>query len=338
MPWPSLDSLVDGVRASDRAMIGRAITLVESDRETDRALAEALLERLLPWSGKSMRIGLSGAPGAGKSTLLEALGMWLIGRGHRVAVLAVDPSSIRSGGSILGDKTRMTRLSKEERAFIRPTASRGLLGGVAPHSRDAITVLEAGGFDVVFVETVGVGQSEVAVRSLVDTFIWLTVPNAGDELQGIKRGILEAVDIAVINKADGNFREAAERARAALESTFRWVTPPTEGWRVPVHITSAIEGKGIERLWEDVLAHRQFLESNGGLERLRASQRREALKAELEARWLSLLRKAISKHSAYRELEEAVALGQIPLSQALRKVQRVERDVLGMLLREESEG
>jgi LAO/AO transport system kinase len=216
---PSNDALEAGIVAGDRSAIGRAITLIESTRESDERLAQELLTRLLPRTGHAIRVGVTGVPGAGKSTLLDALGMKLLGRGHKVAVLAVDPSSSTSGGSILGDKTRMSRLAREVRAFIRPSPSSGELGGVAPRTRDTMLVLEAAGFDVVLVETVGVGQSETAVHGMVDTFVWLTIPNAGDELQGIKRGVLELAELVVVNKADGDRATAAGTSSRARSTT-----------------------------------------------------------------------------------------------------------------------
>lgn len=286
----SIEVLEAGIVRGDRASIGRAITLVESAREVDEVHAQALLARLLPRTGRAVRVGLTGVPGAGKSTLLDALGMQLLEAGKRVAVLAVDPSSTTSGGSILGDKTRMARLSRDPRAFIRPSPSSGELGGVAPRTRDTMLVLEAAGFDTILVETVGVGQSETAVHGMVDTFVWITIPNAGDELQGIKRGVLELAELVVVNKADGERAIAAERARHELASAFHYLPPTHPDWPTPVLMASAIEQRGLEALWEQVMAHRNVLEQSGALERRRREQRRRAMWTDLEQGLLRTLR------------------------------------------------
>jgi LAO/AO transport system kinase len=271
----TIDDYVDGVVGGDRAVLGRAITLVESDRPEHRRQANEMLSRLLPFTGRSQRIGISGVPGVGKSTFIEAFGVGLIEDGHRIAVLAVDPSSSLSGGSILGDKTRMGRLAASDHAFIRPSPTGGALGGVARKTRETILVVEAAGFDVVLVETVGVGQSETVVAGMVDAFLLLSLAGAGDELQGIKRGILELAHIISINKADGDNLPHAERARMELERALELLRPPTEDdpWAPKVVLSSALEGTGLEEIWRLIQEHRSMLESSGLLEQQRRLQR-----------------------------------------------------------------
>jgi LAO/AO transport system kinase len=262
------------IREGDRRAVARAITLIESRRADRQALGQAILEALLPSTGGAARIGITGPPGVGKSTFIEALGLHLLERGHRVAVLAVDPSSPVTGGSILGDKTRMERLAQDERAFIRPSPSGGALGGVAHRTRESMLLCEAAGFDVVVVETVGIGQSEIAVRSMVDLFAVLLQPGAGDELQGIKKGVLELADVLVVNKADGEQKTIAERTCHEHRQALKLLRPPTEGWRPRVLAVSARTGQGIEQFWETVQAHRKALEERGALEQRRRAQAR----------------------------------------------------------------
>ena len=317
MAGPSIEALETGIVLGDRSSIGRAITLIESAREIDEVSAQALLARLLPRTGNAIRVGITGVPGAGKSTLLDVLGMHLVERGHRVAVLAVDPSSTTSGGSILGDKTRMARLSRDARAFIRPSPSSGELGGVAPRTRDTMLVLEAAGFDVIFVETVGVGQSETAVHGMVDTFVWLTIPNAGDELQGIKRGVLELAEIVVVNKADGERAIAAERARHELANAFHYLPRTHRAWETPALLVSAIEARGVEALWEKVIAHRETLAASGDLERRRRDQRKRAMWIDLEQGLVRTLRAHPSLRAILDGLEQAVIENRMPTRQAV---------------------
>ncbi len=312
-----IDALEAGVLAGDRSAIGRAITRIESAREVDEIEAQSLLARLLPRTGRAIRVGITGVPGAGKSTLLDALGMMLVERGHRVAVLAVDPSSSTSGGSILGDKTRMARLSRDTRAFIRPSPSSGELGGVAPRTRDTMLVLEAAGFDVIFVETVGVGQSETAVHGMVDTFAWLTIPNAGDELQGIKRGVLELAEIVVVNKADGERTIAAERARHELASAFHYLPRTHRDWETPCLLASAIEARGLDALWDQVIAHRSALDATGDLERRRRDQRKRAMWIDLEQGLVRTLRSHPELRAILERLEDAVIDNRMPTRQAV---------------------
>jgi LAO/AO transport system kinase len=270
------------IRAGDRRALARAITLIESTRPDRQALGQEILEGLVGATGGAIRVGLTGPPGVGKSTFIEALGLHLLGLGHRVAVLAVDPSSPVTGGSILGDKTRMERLAQQERAFIRPSPSSGALGGVAHRTREALLLCEAAGFDVVIVETVGIGQSEVAVRSLVDFFVVLLQPGAGDELQGLKRGVLELADALVVNKADGEQKALAERTRGEHARALELLRPLSPSWRPRVLTASARSGDGIAACWETALAHRAALGASGELERRRRSQARDWMWALLE--------------------------------------------------------
>ncbi|MFD8076978.1 methylmalonyl Co-A mutase-associated GTPase MeaB [Streptomyces sp. NPDC059718] len=274
-PTIDLDAYVKGVLDGSRAWIARAITLVESSRPDHRELAQRLLTELLPHAGKARRIGVSGVPGVGKSTFIDAFGTLLTGLGHRVAVLAVDPSSTLTGGSILGDKTRMERLSVDRSAFVRPSPSAGTLGGVAKATRESMVVVEAAGYDVVLVETVGVGQSETAVASMVDTFLLLTLARTGDQLQGIKKGVLELADVITVNKADGPHERDARAAARELSGALRMMTPVDAAWTPPVLTCSAREGTGLDTLWERLEQHRTLLESTGRLAAKRRDQQME---------------------------------------------------------------
>lgn len=267
----------DAIVAGDRAALARAITLAESRRLDDRAAARQLLEALMPRTGGAARVGITGVPGVGKSTLIDALGAHLIGEGRRVAVLAIDPSSTRTGGAILGDKTRMARLATDPAAFIRPSPSSGTLGGVAAKTREATLFCEAAGYDVILVETVGVGQSETAVADLTDTFVVLALPGAGDELQGIKKGIIELADIVAVNKADGPGGERAAAAAAEYRSALHILTPPGALWPPPVLTVSGQTGLGLDRLWAEVMEHRRRM---GGAGELASRRRRQ------DSRWM----------------------------------------------------
>jgi LAO/AO transport system kinase len=316
----SVAELAAGVRAGDRRALAKAITLVESTRRDHQADAQRLLERLLPHTGQAVRLGITGVPGVGKSTFIEAFGMYLVGAGKRVAVLAVDPSSARSGGSILGDKTRMAQLAAEDAAFIRPSPSSGSLGGVARRTREAMLVCEAAGYDVVMVETVGVGQSETTVASMVDFFLVLMLAGAGDELQGIKKGILELADALAINKADGDNLARATRAaaeyRAAL-SLFRHTSPH---WDPPVVTVSALEGRGMSNVWSIVLDHRERMRVGGELEGNRRRQQVawfwNVLEEELRGRFLA--REDVRK--LLPEIEKQVAGGTLPPTEGARRL------------------
>ena len=268
----TVEELAAAVRSGDRAALPRAITLLESTRADHREQAQQLLLALMPDAGNAHRVGITGTPGAGKSTAIEALGMQLIDQGHRVAVLAVDPSSTRTGGSILGDKTRMSRLAAHPDAYIRPSPTSGTLGGVAKATRESIVLLEAAGFDVILVETVGVGQSEVAVANMVDTFVLLTLARAGDQLQGIKKGVLELADIVVVNKADGEHLVEARLAARELSAALRLIYPHETLWRPPVLTMSSIEGTGLTELWDTIERHRQVLRDAGEFDERRRSQ------------------------------------------------------------------
>lgn len=271
----STSELAERIRGGDRSALARAITLVESTRADHREQAQELLLELMPEAGSAMHVGITGVPGVGKSTSIEALGMHLIERGHRVAVLAVDPSSTRTGGSILGDKTRMSRLAAHPDAYIRPSPTSGTLGGVARATRETIVLLEAAGFDVILIETVGVGQSEVTVAGMVDTFVFLTLARTGDQLQGIKKGVLELADIVVVNKADGAHAVEAKKAARELAGALRLIYPRDVLWRPPVLTMSALEGTGLAELWDTVLRHRQVLTEAGEFEAKRRAQQVE---------------------------------------------------------------
>jgi LAO/AO transport system kinase len=278
---PSIDELVKAVRVGDRRALARAVTLVESTRADHREQAEALVEALLPYTGQATRLGISGPPGAGKSTFIERFGLDGLTRGHRVAVLAVDPASKRGGGAILGDKTRMTELSRAPGAFIRPSSGGEAMGGVARRTRETILLCEAAGFDTVIVETIGAGQSETTVAEMVDMFMLILPPAAGDELQGLKRGIIELADMVLINKADGELLDHANRAAADYVNALRLIRPLVAGWETPVRAVSALTGVGVDAVWDHVGRFRAVVESSGDWQRRRAEQARAALWTEI---------------------------------------------------------
>jgi LAO/AO transport system kinase len=285
----ALEDYVEGVRSGDRTMLARAITLIESRAASHQDLAQSVLQRLLPHSGRARRMGVSGVPGAGKSTFIEALGCQLCRQGHHLAVLTIDPSSVRTGGSILGDKTRMEQLNREPNAFIRPSPAGSTLGGVARRTRETMLVCEAAGYDVILVETVGVGQSEVTVRSMVDFFLLLLVPGAGDELQGIKKGIMELADAVLVNKAEGENRLRAEQSRAEYAAALHYLAPATSGWRTEVGLCSALTGEGVTAVWEMIERFYRELEPQGVIARQRQAQTlswlEELIRAELHRRF-----------------------------------------------------
>ena len=306
METSELDLIVAGVLAGDRTWIGKAITLVESRNKDDFGHAERLLEMLIPHSGSSSRIGVTGAPGVGKSTFIDELGTQLTERGHRVAVLAVDPSSSVSGGSILGDKTRMDRLSSNKAAFIRPSPASGLLGGVTQRSRETIIVLEAAGFDVVLVETVGVGQSESLVADMVDFFLVLLIAGAGDALQGIKKGVLEIADLLVVNKADGDNELRARQAAREYQSAIELLTPTNPDWTPPVMTSSGLTGQGVEAIWEKISDHRALMIATGDWESRRSDQKVRWMWALIEDRLIHRLREDPKIAATIGDLEKHV--------------------------------
>jgi LAO/AO transport system kinase len=298
-----------GVVAGDRTLLAQAITLVESAQPADAADARELVSRLWPRSGKAWRVGISGPPGVGKSTFIEALGMWLVERGHRVAVLAVDPSSTLSGGSILGDKARMGRLAVHPAAYIRPSPSAASLGGVARRTREAMVLCEAAGFDIVLVETVGVGQSETAVADMVDFFLVLAQPGAGDELQGIKKGILELADLIAVNKADGEGQVRARTACREYAAALRYLRPKSESWQPRAVTVSALTGDGLAECWSAVEEHRAALSASGALERRRGRQLVRWMWQRVEEGLLAVLRGDEAVRALLPEVESAVAAG-----------------------------
>jgi LAO/AO transport system kinase len=320
MAVPDVPALADGVLAGDRRAMARAITLVESRRADHREAAQELLVALLPHAGGARRVGISGVPGVGKSTFIDTLGTTLTGAGSKVAVLAVDPSSARSGGSILGDKTRMARLAVDEHAFIRPAPTAGTLGGVAQATRESMVVVEAAGYDVVLVETVGVGQSEVTVAEMVDSFLFLTLARTGDQLQGIKRGILEIADVIAVNKADGPGEVDARRAARELAGAIRMLRGHGDDWDVPVLTCAGLTGDGLDAVWGKLVEHQERMRASGELaERRRAQQ----------VRWLwQMVRDGLEHqlrgHPAVRaatpELEAAVLAGELTPALAARRV------------------
>ena len=305
-----LDAFVEGVQGADRTWLGRAVTLVESTKPDDRTWATELLQRLLPHTGGARRVGITGVPGVGKSTFIDALGTYLTSRNHRVAVLAVDPSSSVSGGSILGDKTRMPNLAIDDAAYIRPSPSSGSLGGVTRTTRETMTVVEAAGFDVVLVETVGVGQSEIAVADMVDFFLVMMLPGAGDELQGIKKGVLELADALVVNKADGGNEIAAQRAVRDYRAALAMTAPANPNWVPPVLAVSAIEGTGLDQVWEQIQAYYQALSDSGELAGLRSDQQVRWMWAMVEDRLRDRLQSSPAVSDLASDLEHQVATGQ----------------------------
>ena len=303
------EKLIAALRQGDRRALARAITLIESTRPDHREAAERLVDSLLRQTGAAVRIGISGPPGAGKSTFIERFGLEGIGLGRRIAVLAVDPSSKRGGGAILGDKTRMTELARSPAAFIRPSSAGDRAGGVARHTREAILLCEAAGFDTVLVETVGVGQAETAVAEIVDMFVLIQPPAAGDELQGIKRGVVELADFVLVNKADGELAAAAHRSTADYASALRLLRPPLPEWAVPVRAISALEGIGIPEVWDEVARFRAALERSGAWSRRRAGQARAALWSEVGDSLLERFRAAPAVSARLAALEQEVMAG-----------------------------
>ncbi|HET7735265.1 MAG TPA: methylmalonyl Co-A mutase-associated GTPase MeaB [Nocardioidaceae bacterium] len=314
-----VSALVEGVRAGRRADVSRAITLVESSRPDHRAAARELLTELADRAGGAVRVGISGVPGVGKSTFIEALGTYLTGSGQRVGVLAVDPSSVRTGGSVLGDKTRMAKLSADAKAYIRPSPSAGTLGGVARATNQAMLVLEAAGYDVVLVETVGVGQSEVTVAGMVDSFLFLTLARTGDQLQGIKKGILEIADVIAVNKADGDREVEARSAAKELAGALHFVYRGSTGWVPPVLTCSGLDGVDVDKVWERVLAHRESL-GDDGLRTKRAEQQLEFTWAMVRDELDQRLRRSPGVARVRDEVRRAVLSGELPATLAADQI------------------
>jgi len=322
-PQNDLDATARALVAGDRVALGRAITLIESAKPEDQARAQILLENLLPRTGKAIRVGISGVPGAGKSTLIDQLGLNLVAKGKKVAVLAVDPTSTRSGGSILGDKTRMGRLASEQGAFIRPSPAGDSLGGVTKTTRETIALAEAAGYDVVLVETVGVGQSETAVSNMVDVFVVVGIPGAGDELQGIKRGLLELADVIAVNKADGDQVERANRAAMEYRTALHILAAGNPGWSPVVLTVSARDNAGLDELWIKVEERHRALEASGALHARRAEQGVAWMREIFEQRLLAAFKGGKEVSRRWSEMEKKVRSGEITPTAAAEKLGRL---------------
>jgi LAO/AO transport system kinase len=319
-PSPDIERLARDIRGGERTVLSRAITLIESKRADHRRTAAALTQALLRDTGKAVRVGITGAPGVGKSTLIDALGHMLTEQGRKVAVLAVDPSSRRTGGSILADKTRMERLANDANAFIRPSPSSGTLGGVAAKTREAMLLCEAAGFDVVLVETVGIGQSETAVCDMTDFFLALMLPGAGDELQGIKKGLVELADMIAVNKADGDNIKRANLAAAEYRGALHILSPRSEHWHPPVLTYSALAGTGIDALWQKILDHRTAMNASGEFAERRRQQQVKWMWSMLEQRRMARLRADPSIRAKVKKTETEVAEGRITPALAAEQI------------------
>src|ERR1700732_4747000 len=312
--------LIDGIRAGQRAWIARAITLIESPRSDHQRLARQLVQDLLPFTGNAVRVGITGAPGVGKSTTIDALGSFLTGQGHSVAVLAVDPSSARSGGSILADKTRMPRLAVDANAFVRPSPSSGTLGGVAAKTRESMLILEAAGHDCVLVETMGTGQSETVVADMTDFFLVLMLPGAGDELQGLKKGVVELADMIAINKAEGDNLKRAKAAAAEYRAALHILNPRSPSWSPPVVTYSALTGDGVAELWASVLDHRNRMSEAGEFDARRREQQVKWMWAMLEDRVFARLKSDPALKAKLPRIEAAVAEGRMSPAGAVDEI------------------
>jgi len=317
---PDIPTLAHKLRAGDRATLARAITLVESKRADHQQQAHRLVQELIAGTGKAVRVGITGSPGVGKSTTIDALGTYLTGAGHRVAVLAVDPSSTRTGGSILGDKTRMARLAVDANAFIRPSPAAGTLGGVAAKTRETMLICEAADFDVILVETVGIGQSETAVADMTDFFLVLMLPGAGDELQGIKKGVVELADMIAVNKADGDNVRRAKAAAGEYRAALHILTPRSTNWMPPVVTYSALTGDGIAALWQSVLDHRDKLTGTGEFAARRREQQVKWMWAMLEDRFHLRLKTDVKLRSRLPAIEKSVADGTLAPALAVEEI------------------
>lgn len=322
----SLDDYQAGVLACDRAILARAITLIESDLPEHIPLARELTQRLYPASGNSIRVGITGVPGSGKSTFIEALGSLLLEQGHKMAVLAVDPSSNRTRGSILGDKTRMEKLARNPQCFIRPSPSGGTLGGVSRKTRETILLCEAAGYDIVLVETIGVGQSEIAVRALVDFFLLLTLTGAGDELQGFKKGVMELADALLVHKADGENRKPAASVRSDYERVLHYFAPATPGWQTPVQLASSLEGTGISEVWQVIQQFHNTTTTSGVFQQRRREQLRDWLHSQLQEQLLQEFHHHPQVEPQLLELEQAVMSGDLSVSAAADRLLKAFRD------------
>lgn len=315
-----IENLAERLRAGDRAALARAITLVESRKPEHQALARRLVQNLLPFTGKALRVGITGVPGVGKSTTIDTLGSNLVAAGHKIAVLAVDPSSSRTGGSILGDKTRMARLAAERNAFIRPSPSSGTLGGVAAKTRETMLLCEAAGFDVILVETVGIGQSETAVADMTDFFLVLMLPGAGDELQGIKKGVLELADMIAVNKSEGEGRNRAVRAAGEYRAALHIMQQPSVNWSPPVVLISGLDNIGLDEMWAQVLEHRRRFAASGEGADKRRNQQVKWMWTMLEDFFRARLRSNPAAKALLPELERQVAEGALSPTVAVDKI------------------
>ena len=316
-PKMTIDDYVEGVLAGDRMKLSQAITMVESNAPEHYTMAQDIVQRLLPYTGKAIRVGITGVPGAGKSTIIEALGTKLCQAGHKVAVLAVDPSSSVTGGAILGDKTRMEQLSKEPNAFIRPSPAGGTLGGVTRKSRETMLLAEAAGYDVILVETVGVGQSETTVRSMVDFFLVVVLTGAGDDLQGVKKGVIELADAILVNKADGDNLQKALLTRADYEQILHYLMPATEGWTTKAYTCSAYTGEGIQEIWDVVLQYIDQMKKTGQLDKRRAAQNLTWLKEMTQDYLMNVFLRDPAVSAARSAVEAQVVDGTLAPTKAL---------------------
>ena len=329
-PKLGVEDYVAGVLAGDRMKLSRAITVIESNAPKHFALGQEIIQRILPYTGKAVRIGITGVPGAGKSTLIEALGTMLCRQGHKVAVLAVDPSSSVTGGAILGDKTRMEQLSREPNAFIRPSPSGGTLGGVTRKSRETLLLAEAAGYDVILVETVGVGQSETTVRSMVDFFLVVVLTGAGDDLQGVKKGVIELADAILVNKADGDNKQKALLTRADYEQILHYLRPATEGWTTKAYTCSAFTGEGVPEIWDVMMDYCRQMRASGQLEARRSQQNLTWVREMADDYFRNLLYNNPAIAAARESIEAQVLSGEIAPTKALNEIVETIRAQFGL--------
>jgi LAO/AO transport system kinase len=322
------EEYVRGILTGDRTILGRTITLIESNAPTHQTQAQEVLKDLIPHTGNSIRIGITGTPGAGKSTFIETFGCYLTDNDHKVAVTAVDPTSSLTRGSILGDKTRMEELSRRPNAFIRPSPSGGTLGGVARKTRETMLIFEAAGYDIIIVETIGVGQSEITVRSMVDFFLLLLIPGAGDELQGIKKGVVELADAIIINKADGDNVRRAKIARDEYSRALHYLSPKTKGWQTEVYTASALKGEGIESIWDVIKKYQEITSANGYFEENRRTQAMQWLHSMLQEKLSGLFFSNKEVKKILPEVEKGVLNGTLPATQAAWKLLSIFEDQL----------